>query len=33
VRHFADQRPQEGYGEDYWQGADQWHDLEAERAN
>ena len=33
VRHFADQRTHEGYGEDYWQGADPWHDLEAERAN
>ena len=33
VRHFADQRPHEGYGEDYWQGADQWHDIETERAN
>ena len=24
VRQFADQRPHEVYGEDYWQGADPW---------
>ena len=33
VRHWADQWPDEMYGEDYWQGADGWHELEAERAN
>ena len=33
VRHLADERPHEEYGKDSWQGADPWHDLEAERAN
>jgi hypothetical protein len=33
ARHFADQRPDVWYGEDCWEGADQWRDLEADRAN
>ena len=33
ARHFADQSPDEWYGEDCWRGADQWHDLENERAH
>ena len=33
ARHFAEQRPDDWYGEDCWEGADHWRDLEAERAN
>ena len=33
ARHFAEPWPDEWHGEDCWRGADQWHDLEAERAN
>jgi hypothetical protein len=33
ARHFADQWPDEWYGEDCWRGAGRWHDLESERVN
>ena len=33
ARHWADQWPDEWFGEDCWRGAAQWHDLESERAN
>ena len=33
TRHWAERWPEDWHGEDYWGGARQWRDIEAERAN